>query len=183
VAQREKEDAVILRQATKRRKSLLLLGQGKDSAVGKGLAFKRSASLRSANSLDSNPKNAYFVVDADEEEKDNTQDLEDKVTEQHHNKEAERRRLENPDSNSAIREDDEESYEQAVQDFLNDVNNNTPEENQNNGNKLFNNARSRTVNAFAIKGSAYNDVRISGASRQNKIFTSIDRHQGPKNHP
>ena len=33
---------------------------------------------------------------------------------------------------------------------------------------------------MAIKSNCYNDVRISGVSRQKKLFTSIDRHEGPK---
>lgn len=63
---------------------------------------------------------------------------------------------------------------------MNDVNNNAPEGNDP---KMFNNIRTRTAKKMAIKGSAYNDVRISGASRNNKLFTSIERTQMPKNQP
>ena len=72
-----------------------------------------------------------------------------------------------------------------MENFLKEMENDTNEQEKQDASHQIQppngNNKHRTINAMAIKSNCYNDVRISGVSRQKKLFTTIDRIQRIKN--
>ena len=117
----KQEEDDLKRRATKRRRSLL-------KSSSNALGLKRSQSIRSNGSgatSDNKDLKDFVVQDADEEH-DNTEELEENVQKQLENDE-EKRKQQNA-HNSNILEDDDESYEEAFNNFLKEINNDTPED-------------------------------------------------------
>ena len=112
------EEADLKRRLTKRRRSLLKTSSN---------ALKRSHSIRSGGSggTSENKDLKDFVVQ-DGEGHEDTEELEENVQKQLDDAE-ERRRQQNA-HNSNILEDDDESYEEAFNNFLKEINNDTPED-------------------------------------------------------
>ena len=147
-------------------------------ALNLSMTLKRGSTIRSNKSDGSGNLDQLsneFTIGAADNERQATEELEDAVSKQFMDQADKKLKLQNQINNSNILEDDEESYVNDVEEFFEGLNNDTNE----NGTKPNDqsNFKSRTTNVFALKQSAYNDVRISGTSRANKIFSSIDRNQ------
>jgi len=79
-------------------------------------------------------------------------------------------------SNDSIEENDDEGWEENVENFLKDIGNNDTKDIKAKPEDPPSNAKSRTMNTFAIMPMTYNFPGVSGTTRVNKIFASIDRN-------
>ena len=158
------------------------------------MMLKRSMSIRSGGSGTSEfagdkQDDKEFVVQpgggAGGQDHEDTEELEDNVQKQIKKQDEEQQKKQEGGQHSSIREDDHESYLEEVENFLKEMENDTNEHEKQDASQHVQqpngNNKHRTINAMAIKSNCYNDVRISGVSRQKKLFTTIDRIQRIKN--